>query len=231
MKASFAMRLGMAFAGVLLAGAAAGAQAPGGGPGMGGGGGFGAHRPPMERAFGRQGDAGKWWNNPRIVEKLKLTDDQRKTMDGILLEHREKLIDLRATVQKAELELEPLMKDDQPNEAKILSGIDKVAQARAELEKANARFLLALRSKLTPEQWKMVQGMRNHRGEEDRMGHDGQRGQGRSGWNQGGPDGPGAQFRRRQPPPPAGAAPGTTGPQSMDVGPDAAGGSPAGADQ
>jgi hypothetical protein len=35
---------------------------------------------------------------------LKLTDDQRKAMDASLLEHREKLIDLQATVQKAELE-------------------------------------------------------------------------------------------------------------------------------
>ena len=54
--------------------------------------------------------------------------------------------------------MEPLVKDDQPNEASILAQIDKVAQARAELEKANARYLLALRSKLTPEQWKTVAG-------------------------------------------------------------------------
>ena len=73
------------------------------------------------------------------------------------MQHREKLIDLRASLEKAELELEPLMSDDQPNEGKILAQIDKVAQARAELEKANARFLLAIRSKLTPEQWKQVQ--------------------------------------------------------------------------
>ena len=49
------------------------------------------------------------------------------------------------------------MRDDQPNEAQILAQIDKVAQARAELEKANARFLLAIRGKLTPEQWKQMQ--------------------------------------------------------------------------
>jgi len=41
--------------------------------------------------------------------ELKLTDAQRKAMDETLLQHREKLIDLRATVQKAELELEPMM--------------------------------------------------------------------------------------------------------------------------
>ena len=111
------------------------------------------HRPPMERAFGAQGDHGRWWNNPRMVAELKLTDEQRKSMDDILLTHREKLIDLRASLQKAELELEPLVKDDQPNEGRILAQIDKVATARAELEKANARMLLGIRGVLTPEQW------------------------------------------------------------------------------
>src|ERR1035438_7167764 len=230
MKAGMAVRLGVAIACVAMAGSAL-AQGPmGGGAGMGMG-----HRPPMERAFGAQGDHGRWWNNPRVVEQLKLTDDQRKAMDGILLEHREKLIDLRASLQKAELELEPLVKDDQPNEGKILSQIDKVAQARAELEKANARFLLAIRGKLTPEQWKMVQDFRNHQGQEGRgMGRDGHGrggpgmgGPGREGWKQGGQgqegQGPGGMYRHRQPPPPAGAAPApapaaTPGPQTMDGG-------------
>ena len=118
----------------------------------------------MEEALGPRGAHGRWWNDPALVEKLKLTDEQRKSMDAILLEHREKLIDMRAAVEKGELELEPLMRDDQPNEAKILAQIDKVAQARAELEKANARFLLAIRSKLSPEQWKQLQADRAERG-------------------------------------------------------------------
>ena len=84
-------------------------------------------------------------------------------MTASCLAHREKLIDLRANLEKAELEMEPLMRDDPPNEAKILAQIDKVAQARAELEKANARFLLAIRGKLTPEQWKQVQAFRADR--------------------------------------------------------------------
>lgn len=169
MKGTLAARLGLAIAGVLMAGSAW-AQMPGddSGPGM------DMHRPPIERAFVGHGIEGRWWNNPRIIERLKLTDDQRKDFDSILLQHREKLIDLRANVEKAELEMEPLVRADQPNETQILAQIDKVAQARAELEKANARYLLAIRSKLTPEQWKEVQDFRkNH----DQM---------RRGWEQGG---------------------------------------------
>ena len=196
--------LGLAIAGVALAGPAV-AQMPGGGMGMGAGGGmgmgqgpgpgFGEHRPPMERAFGAQGDHGRWWNNPKVVERLKLTDEQRKAFDGILMAHREKLIDLRASVEKAELEMEPLVSADQPDEAKILSQIDKVAQSRAELEKANARFLLAIRNKLTPEQWKQVQAFRANRGPEHE-GREFER-QERNG------QGPGVQHHHKMAPPPS----------------------------
>ncbi len=199
MQASRLVRLGWAIAAILLAGTAM-AQGPGGmgmGAGSGMGPGFGEHRPPMEKAFGLNGDHGRWWNNPKVVERLKLTDEQRKAFDGILLEHREKLIDLRANVEKAELEMEPLVSADQPDETRILAQIDKVAQARAELEKANARFLLAIRDKLTPEQWKQIQAFRANRGKE-RGGMDGDR-HGRGGQWQGGP------YHHPMPPPPASA--------------------------
>lgn len=188
--------MGLAVAALLTAGAQAPESAPvTGGPGSGGPG-FGQHRPPFERALGPRGEHGRWWNDPTMVEKLKLTDDQRKQMDDILQQQREKLVDLRASVEKSELTLEPLMKADQPDETKILAQIDQVAQARAELEKANARFLLAIRGKLTPEQWKQVQEERANRPQGEYR-HGGPNGQGkyrqfRSG--QGAPDAP--------PPPP-----------------------------
>ena len=141
-----------------------------GGPGAGFGPGFGGHRPPMERALGPMGAQGRFWNNAAMIDRLKLTDDQRKGMDQVLQQHRTTLVDLHANLQKAELALEPLMKDDQPNESRILEQIDMVAQARAELEKANARFLLAIRAKLTPEQWKGLQAARAERMQQWRQG-------------------------------------------------------------
>lgn len=123
--------------------------------------GFGVHRPPMERALGPQGAMGRWWNNPNVIDKLKLTDDQRKAMDQILQDHRMKLIDLHANLEKTEVAMGPMIQADQPNESQILAAIDKVAQARAELEKANARFLLDLRAKLSSDQWKQLQTLRS----------------------------------------------------------------------
>ena len=201
MEILVAVRLVIALAATLAAGTAVG-QTAGGTPGPDGPGGpgFGMHRPPMERAMGTHEGFGRWWNNPKIVEKLKLTDDQRKAMDQIFQEHREKLVDLRGNVEKAEIAMEPLVRADQPNEQAVLAQIDKVAQARAELEKANARFLFALRSKLTPEQWKQVQEFRkSHEGMggefRERMRHRMERGPG---------DGPGDAPDHAAPAPPPG---------------------------
>jgi Spy/CpxP family protein refolding chaperone len=148
----------------------------------------------MERAM--HGEHGRWWNNPKVVEKLNLTDDQRKAMDAIYQQHREQLIDLRASVEKAEVAMEPMVSADQPNESAVLAQIDKVAQARAELEKANARFLFELRSKLTPDQWKQVQEFRQNR--------QALRRQWREGGGPGGSDQTAPQVAPAPPPPPPG---------------------------
>jgi Spy/CpxP family protein refolding chaperone len=65
-------------------------------------------------------------------------------MDDIFQQNRLRLIDLNANAQREEITMEPLMAADTPDEPKILAQIDKIAQARAELEKANARFLLGV---------------------------------------------------------------------------------------
>lgn len=159
MRTSIARHLFSALALILAGAALAGAQGPGGqGPG-GMGPGFAVHRPPVERAFG-QTIAGRWWNNPRMIDQLKLSDDQRKEMDAILYAHREKLIDLRANLEKAELAMQPLMSADQPDRKAIEDQINKVVEARADLERANSLFLLDIRMKLTPAQWKQLQDMR-----------------------------------------------------------------------
>jgi len=125
------------------------------------------NRPPMERSF-RGRPPGRWWTDPETVKDLGLTPDQQKRMDELFQQSRLKLIDLNAALQKQEVILQPLLGADQPNESQILSQIDKVAQARAELEKANARMLLGLRSVLTVDQWKKLQAERRTQRDEFR---------------------------------------------------------------
>lgn len=99
----------------------------------------------------------RWWKDPQRVEKLGLTAEQQKKMDDVFLLSRLKLIDLTASLDKEEAILEPLVSADPPDAEKIRAQINRVADARAELEKANANMLLGLRLLLTPDQWKKLQ--------------------------------------------------------------------------
>ncbi len=99
---------------------------------------------------------GKWWKNSELMQKIGVTDDQVQKMEKIFQDSRMQLIDVRAALEKQEAVLEPLIEADQPDEAKVLAQIDRVAQARANLEKANSQMLLALRRVLTVEQWKQL---------------------------------------------------------------------------
>jgi Spy/CpxP family protein refolding chaperone len=98
---------------------------------------------------------GTFWRNPKWVMLLELSGEQQKKMDEAFHQYRLKLIDLTASLQKEELILEPLfaaMPAAPENEAKILTQIDRIADARAELEKANSRMLVGILQILTPEQ-------------------------------------------------------------------------------
>jgi Spy/CpxP family protein refolding chaperone len=96
---------------------------------------------------------GMWWKNPMVVQRLTLTPEQTRKMDDIFQQSRLQLIDLKANVEKQQVLLEPMISANPPNTAKAMAQIDKVADARANLEKANARMLLGIRGVLTPDQW------------------------------------------------------------------------------
>jgi protein CpxP len=112
---------------------------------------MGPNRPPLH------GPRGRWWTDPALIQKLGLTADQQKRIDGLFQQSRLKLIDLSAGLQKQEAILEPLLAADRPDEGQVLAQIDRIAQARAELEKANARMLLGFRGVLTLDQWKRLE--------------------------------------------------------------------------
>ena len=113
---------------------------------------FGEHSG-MEMGGFHMGPGGMWWKNPRIVERLSLTADQTRKMDDIVEHSRLDLIDLRANLEKQQVMLGPLMDANPVDTAKASAQIDKVANARADLEKANAKMLLSIRGVLTPDQW------------------------------------------------------------------------------
>jgi Spy/CpxP family protein refolding chaperone len=124
-------------------------------------------------------------------------------MDGIFQQSRIQLIDLRANVEKQEVMLEPLLSATPFDSAKAMLQIDKVADARAELEKANAKMLLGIRGVLTPDQWTKLNTHGGPAGGPAAQGGPGGPGQpGAPGGGQGGGQGRGRGMRRGGGPPP-----------------------------
>lgn len=99
---------------------------------------------------------GKWWTNSELVKKLGLSDAQVQKIEKAFQDHRTQLLELHATLIKQEAALEPLIEADRLDEAQAAAQIDKVAQARASLEKSNGQLLLAIRRVLTAGQWKQL---------------------------------------------------------------------------
>ncbi len=106
---------------------------------------------------------GTWWKNSETVAKLQLSDDQVKKIEAAFYNHRLKLVDLRADLEKQELQLHPLLDADQPDEQKVVSQIDQITMSRGRLEKENALMMLGMRRVLTVDQWKKLQTMRDER--------------------------------------------------------------------
>jgi len=102
---------------------------------------------------------GAWWKDSEIVSKLQLSDEQVKKISQTYLDHKLKLIDLRADLEKQELRLQPLVDVDQPDEGKVGAQIDLITSARGKLEKENALMNLASRRWLSVEQWKKLQSL------------------------------------------------------------------------
>ena len=102
---------------------------------------------------------GKWWKDSALMQKIGVSDEQVQRIEKIFQDHRLQLIDLHAALEKQEAILEPLIEADQPDEAQVIAQIDKVAQARANLEKSNAQMLLAIRRVLTVDQWKKLRDL------------------------------------------------------------------------
>jgi Spy/CpxP family protein refolding chaperone len=113
--------------------------------------------PPDSAEFGPA--LGAWWKNSEIVAKLQLNDEQVRKISQTFLDHKLKLIDLQADLDKQELRLQPLLDVDQPDESKVATQIDAITAARGRLEKENAMMMLDIRRWLSVEQWKKLKSL------------------------------------------------------------------------
>jgi Spy/CpxP family protein refolding chaperone len=146
-------------------------------------------------------EMGQWWKNPEIATKLQLTDAQVTQLNQVFFDHKMRLIDYGADMEKQDLKLQNLLDADQPNESQVSAQVDQVLAARGKLEREFTMLSLNLRKVLSLDQWRQLKTMRGDAGPGGRImrfkqqfGGPG----GRPGGDPGSPDMP-------PPPPPPGA--------------------------
>lgn len=108
-------------------------------------------------------EMGKWWENSELAKKLQLSDQQISSLNQTFYDHRLKLIDYGAAMEKEDLKLQNLLDADVPNEAQVGSQVDQVLAARGKLEREYTMMNLDLRKVLSVEQWRQLKSIRHER--------------------------------------------------------------------
>jgi Spy/CpxP family protein refolding chaperone len=100
-----------------------------------------------------------WWDTP-IARDLNLSDDQLRQIRAAVRDHRGRLIDQRAALDKAEGEIDDLFNEETVDQKRAGDAIERLAAARADLTRTLTQMSLRLRSVLTPQQWRELQRRR-----------------------------------------------------------------------
>lgn len=142
-------------------------QYPNGGPGSMGPGSMGnvpqtgqrgrADEPPPRPGLQLGPPDQRWWDDKAYVKSLKLRPDQQARMDAIFEQNRAALVSHIEGVQQAEAQMQQLSNSPAPDEAALFAQIDRVAQARADLDKATTHMLLQIRKEMDADQIKRLE--------------------------------------------------------------------------
>ena len=97
-----------------------------------------------------------WWETP-ITRRLDLTEEQRDRIRSIVREYRDRMIDQRAAVEKAEAEIEDVFSEDDIGDAQASQAIDRLVSARSDLTRSFTEMSLRLRRVLSSSQWRDLQ--------------------------------------------------------------------------
>ncbi len=113
--------------------------------------GYGTSTSPI-RIEPQLGPPTRWWDDKKTIKHLALRNDQKQRMDDIFEANRQQLSTLLGNLQREEARLVSLPPGDLQDEGKVFAAIDRVSQARAELEKAHAHILLQIRQQMDSQQ-------------------------------------------------------------------------------
>jgi len=110
-----------------------------------------------------------------MSEKLELTDQQKTQIEKMQNDFALQGVDARAAMEKAQIKMRNLLRDDKASESQVNGAIDELARLRADMEKTQFAHLRQAKSVLTEKQIGKLKEVRDDRCEarmERRFGFD-----------------------------------------------------------
>lgn len=107
---------------------------------------------PAPRYAPTLGPPGRWWDDKKMARNLSLRNDQQKRMDDIFEAGKGNLLQMYSSLQREEARFSTMSSAELSDETKVFAAIDRVAQARADVAKANAHILLQIRREMDASQ-------------------------------------------------------------------------------
>ena len=101
-----------------------------------------------------------WWSKPVIARQLNLTNAQRQQIRATVIQYRPRLIDIRAEVSKAEIDLQAQFDREPIDQAQANQAIERLIAARTDLTRTLSQMSLKLRTLLNEQQWRDLQRLR-----------------------------------------------------------------------
>jgi Spy/CpxP family protein refolding chaperone len=98
-----------------------------------------------------------WWTDTALMTRLGLSDVQKARIENTFQAHRQNLTTSKDALEKEEAQLSKLLEADPIDRPSVLTQINKVIQARSDMERTNATMTLEMREQLTRAQWTQLQ--------------------------------------------------------------------------
>ena len=98
-----------------------------------------------------------WWTNAALMTRLGLTDAQKSRIEATFEANRQNLISSKELLEKEEAQLAKMLAAETVDRSSAFTQINRVIQARGEMERINAGMTLEMREQLTSAQWTQLQ--------------------------------------------------------------------------
>jgi hypothetical protein len=99
---------------------------------------------------------GAWWTNPALAARMGLTKEQKTSLESAFENRKDALTNMTELIDREEERFYQLLEADTVDANAVLSQVDRVIQARADIEHQTAAMMLEMRRSVSKDQWLQV---------------------------------------------------------------------------